>query len=70
MALKSTMCVHGTIVEAEYPGVDVTRRGWGTNFAGRPGTTNWFQIPITSPAILDDIRPPLGEATLVTTFDA
>ena len=58
MALKAAMWVHGTIVEAEYPGnlQSSVRKGWGTHFVGKPGTENWFHIPITTPVILDDQR--------------
>ncbi|MCJ7515532.1 MAG: hypothetical protein MUO89_06150 [Dehalococcoidia bacterium] len=66
MPLKAAMWVHGTIVEVEYPerlapvSIDgLVRRGWGTHFWGNENTANWFHIPITTPVILDDIRPPL-----------
>jgi hypothetical protein len=59
MALKAAMWVHGTIVEPEYPPLYAVRRGWGTHFGGAHGTTNWFHIPITTPVILDGVRPRL-----------
>lgn len=66
MALKAAMWVHGTIVKVEYPEKlapvsydGLIRRGWGTHFWGKENTTNWFHIPITTPVIIDDIRPPL-----------
>ena len=66
MPLKAAMWVHGTIVEVEYPerlapwSTDgLVRKGWGTHFWGKENTNNWFHIPITTPVILDDIRPPL-----------
>jgi len=59
MALKAASWVHGTIVEAEFPVLSMIRKGWGTMFTGRPATRNWFHIPIPTPVILDDIRPPL-----------
>jgi hypothetical protein len=58
MTTKAAMWVHGTIVEVEYPGnlQSWVRKGWGTHFVGKPGTDNWFHIPITTPVILDDRR--------------
>jgi hypothetical protein len=61
MALKAAMWVHGTIVEAEFPVLTVSRKGWGTSFTGHELTTNWFHIPIITPVILDDIRPLLAK---------
>jgi hypothetical protein len=58
MALKAAMWVHGTIVEAENAVNFVSRKGWGATFGGQ-NTFNWFHIPITTPVILDDIRPQL-----------
>jgi hypothetical protein len=61
MTLKAAMWLHGTLVEAEYPGnlQSWVRRGWGTGFVGQPGTDNWFHIPLPTPVILDDVRPQL-----------
>ena len=59
MALKAAVWVHGTIVQAEYPPHYVLRKGWGTQFGGTHGTSNWFHIPITTPVILDGVRPRL-----------
>jgi hypothetical protein len=58
MALKAAVWAHGTVVEAEYPGnlQGLVRRGWGTHFVGKPGTENWFHIPITTLPILDGQR--------------
>lgn len=71
--LRAAMWVHGTIVQVEYPkrlvSVDPDteptgfRRGWGTLFRGGDPNpvraSNWFHIPITTPVILDDVRPSL-----------
>ena len=59
MARKAAMWVHGTIVKAEYAVESMTRKGWGTHFTGRPLTNNWFHIPIPTPGIFDEMRPPL-----------
>jgi hypothetical protein len=61
MPLKAAMWLHGTLVEAEYPGnlQSWVRKGWGTHFVGQPGTDNWFHIPLPTPVILDDVRPQL-----------
>lgn len=66
MSLKAAMWVHGTIVEVEYPKnldgdlIDgLARKGWGTYFWGKENTTNWFHIPMTTPVILDGVRPQL-----------
>ncbi len=71
--LRAAMWVHGTIVQVEYPkrlsSADSDaeqsgfRRGWGTLFRGGDPdpikASNWFHIPITTPVILDDVRPSL-----------
>ena len=59
MTIKSAKWVHGTIVEAEYPDrlTSFVRKGWGTDIVGKENTTNWFHIPITTPVIMDDVRP-------------
>ena len=63
MALTA-MWVHGTIVHAEDqylgPYLQPAKRyriGWGTQFVGGP--SNWYHIPITTPALLSDVRPQL-----------
>src|SRR5438445_11944623 len=56
--LKAAIWVHGTIVEPENPPDSTSRKGWGISFSGRPGTNNWFHIPVATPVILDDLRPP------------
>ena len=60
-SIKSAIWVHGTIVEAEFPErlVSVERKGWGSIFTAKAGTTNWFHIPVTTPVILDGHRPEL-----------
>jgi len=62
MALKAAMWVHGTIVEAENPTSFVSRKGSGAQFGAFGGAKpNWFHIPITTPVILDGVRPQLGK---------
>jgi hypothetical protein len=58
------MWVHGTAVHAEDQDLGQFlqpakryRRGWGTHFVGGP--TNWYHIPIPTPALLSDVRPQL-----------
>lgn len=62
MTLKAAIWVHGTIVEAEDP-TSVKRMGWGAQFAGRnlQNQLDWFHIPLTTPVILDGVRPELGK---------
>src|SRR5437870_3929691 len=57
--LKAAIWTHGTIVEPEETPDSTSRKGWGISFTGRPGTSNWFHIPVATPVILDDLRPPL-----------
>jgi len=54
--------VHGTAFEAEYPDrlVRRERKGWGSSFFMKPGTTNWFHIAIPTPALIDGVRPLLS----------
>jgi len=61
LAPKSTVCVHGNIVQAEYPQDigEVSRKGWGTTFWGKENTVNWFHIPLSVPSLLDGSRPKL-----------
>ena len=58
---KTTVCVHGNIVNPEYPETidEVSRQGWGTTFWGKENTTNWFHIPLSVPNFLDGGRPKL-----------
>ncbi len=58
LTLTTAMWVHGLIAEAEYP-VDVVVKGWGKEFVGHH-SSNWFHIPITTPAILEGDRPKLA----------
>lgn len=59
--IKAATWVHGTIAEAEFPDrlTEIQRKGGGTTFLAKAGTTNWFHIPITTPVILDGVRPQL-----------
>ncbi|MEO7427209.1 MAG: DUF6623 family protein [Fibrobacteria bacterium] len=61
MTPKATVCVHGNIVNPEYPeNIDeVSRKGWGTTFWGKEDTVNWFHIPLSVPNFLDGGRPKL-----------
>ncbi len=61
MGMKAAMWVHGTIVEAENPNIRPLRTGGGAQFGGTSQELNWFHIPITTPVILDDVRPELGK---------
>jgi hypothetical protein len=55
--------VHGNVVAVESPQNlkpdGIVRIGWGSSFVGKSGSTNWFHIPITTPVILDNVRPKL-----------
>lgn len=64
MTPKATLCVHGNIVQPEYPDkIDETsRKGWGTTFWGKEDTTNWFHIPLSLPISLDGKSPKLTRA--------
>lgn len=66
MTPKHTVCVHGNIVNPEYPeNIDeVSRKGWGTTFWGKEDTTNWFHIPLSVPNFLDGGRPKLTKVFL------
>jgi hypothetical protein len=61
MTPKATLCVHGNIVQPEYPEHidEVSRKGWGTTFWGKEDTTNWFHIPLSLPVMLDGQKPKL-----------
>jgi hypothetical protein len=58
MAQKAAMWVHGTIVQVENPVTFERRMGDGAHFRGQPGAY-WFHFAITTPVVLDDVRPPL-----------
>lgn len=66
MTPKATLCVHGNIVQPEYPEkIDETsRKGWGTTFWGKEDSTNWFHIPLSSPISLDGKSPKLTKASV------
>jgi hypothetical protein len=66
MTPKATVCVHGNIVNPEYPeNIDeVSRKGWGTTFWGKEDTTNWFHIPLSVPNLLDGSRPKLTKVNV------
>jgi hypothetical protein len=61
MTPKATLCVHGNIVQPEYPEhiEELSRKGWGTTFWGKEDTSNWFHIPLSLPIQLDGQRPKL-----------
>ncbi len=63
---KATLCVHGNIVQPEYPEKidEVSRKGWGTTFWGKEDSTNWFHLPLSQPIELDGQRPKLTKAFL------
>ncbi len=58
MTHKETVCAHGNIVHPEYVNhiEEVSRKGWGSTFWGREGTTNWFHIPLSVPVARDGAR--------------
>lgn len=64
MTPKATLCVHGNIVQPEYPEQidEVSRKGWGTTFWGKEDSTNWFHIPLSLPIQLDGKKPKLTKA--------
>jgi hypothetical protein len=66
MKPKHTVCVHGNIVNPEYPeNIDeISRKGWGTTFWGKEDTTNWFHIPLSVPNFLEGGRPKLTKVFL------
>jgi len=69
--VQAAMWVHGNTVQVEFPkrlaATDADadssgfRRGWGTLFRGGDPdpvrASNWFHIPIPTPALLDDAKP-------------
>jgi hypothetical protein len=61
MATKATMWVHGSIVQIESEEEEVLRTGYGTKvtLATAFNVLHWFHFAITTPVILDDIRPVL-----------
>jgi hypothetical protein len=66
MKPKHTVCVHGNIVNPEYPeNIDeMSRKGWGTTFWGKEDTTNWFHVPLSVPNFLEGGRPKLTKVFL------
>lgn len=60
MSLKTAMWVHGLITQAENPVHAEVVKGWGKEFVSH-WMSNWFHIPFTTPAILEDIRPKLEQ---------
>ncbi len=75
MALKAAFWVSGNAVCSQDSGLwlNETHFGWGAHFKtalgpevpADPGKhTLWFHIPITSPVIVDDIRPNLVKVFL------
>jgi hypothetical protein len=58
MTPKATICVHGNIVQPEYPEKidEVSRKGWGTTFWGKEDSTNWFHIPLSLPIQVEGER--------------
>ncbi len=58
MTPRATVCVHGNIVQPEYPQLidETSRKGWGTTFWGKEDTVNWFHIPLSVPNLIDGGR--------------
>ncbi len=72
MALKAAFWVNGNAVRSQDSGLwlSETHFGWGTQFTTALGVedptkpalnTLWFHIPITTPVIVDDVRPKLAK---------
>lgn len=63
MTIKAAIWVHGSIFKPEYPDrlTKVKPIGWGLEIIGRGGTDNWFHASISTPVILDGIRPKLSK---------
>lgn len=53
--------IHGTAFEAEDPEAltGIVRLGWGTVFRGKPGKFTWFHVAVSTPVIVEDVRPTL-----------
>lgn len=68
---SQSMWVHGNVVQAEYPSriIQTNRRGFGTTFVAKNNTFNWFQIPITTPVIVDWTRLPLKRIAILYKTD-
>ena len=75
MALKAAFWVSGNAVRSQDSGLwlNEIHFGWGTHFKTALGTedpansgknTLWFHIPITTPVIVDDVRPKLVKVFL------
>ncbi len=62
-SLTTAMWVHGLIAQAEYPVHSEVVKGWGKEFAGH-WISNWFHIPITTPAMLEGVRPKLANVSV------
>lgn len=58
MTPQATICVHGNIVQPEYPEKieEMSRKGWGTTFWGKEDSNNWFHIPFTLPIQVEGQR--------------
>ncbi len=63
MSGLTSMWVHGLMAEAEYPVQKTVVKGWGKEFVGHRNS-NWFHVPITTPAILEDVRPKLANVSV------
>jgi hypothetical protein len=63
MTIKSAVWLHGSMFKPEYPErlSKIKPVGWGLEVSGKAGTDNWFHIPISTPVILDGIRPKLSK---------
>ena len=57
---------HGTDIQIEVPGnvESVTRFGFFTRLVGKPGTTNWYHLPVTTPVIIKGNRLAIARAML------
>jgi hypothetical protein len=62
-SLKCAEWVHGNAVRPEFPDrlVSSENKGWGAEFRGKAGTSNWFHFPITTPVIEEGTRPLLSK---------
>lgn len=63
MPLRTSIWVHGTIVQVENPDAlaNTVRKGRGTAFTGKSASFNWFHFPVPTPSVLDNIRPLLAK---------
>lgn len=67
MNILETVWIHGVAVKPEFNDriEGTSYKGWGSGFQCVKGQNNWFHVALTTPVIIDGVRPKLSRLFLL-----